>query len=171
MRHAFAALTCIALLLCALPAFAHGDRPSYEKQIGPYLLDIGYSHAPVPGQPVTFDFDLYTNTGADVKYAPFTDVHISISKDGTSYDTANMQNKQPAVPTFTYTFPSEGVYIVAVSYDRKNADPLQTSFDLRVSRLSGWIDTLDNASHYVVAGFLLVVAIVVFTIMFLQRRR
>ncbi|HVW66598.1 MAG TPA: hypothetical protein VHA78_02600 [Candidatus Peribacteraceae bacterium] len=165
----------IAIFICSLVciplASAHSDQPSYEKQIGPYLLDIGYSQAPVPGQPVRFDFDLYTNTGADVNYASFNDITFSITKDGQLIVSQTIQNTQPNVPTYTYTFPTEGVYAVAVTYERGKDAPLSTSFDLRVSNVSGWIGILDSVSHQIATIFLAIVAIVVFTIMILQRRK
>jgi len=171
MRIILSSLAFVCSLICIPLVSAHGDQPSFEKQIGPYLLDIGYSQAPVPAQRVKFDFDLYTITGADVNYASFNDIKFSITKDGQSLVSQTIQNTQPNVPTYAYTFPTEGVYTIGVTYERGKDTPLSTSFDLKVSNFYGWIGILDGLSHQIAAIFLVIVAVVVFTIMILQRKK
>jgi hypothetical protein len=142
-------------------ALAHGDRPSLEREVGGYLVDIGYDAMGLrPMEEVHFDADLYTGTGDSIAYAPFQAIKVTVTdvKGGTVSD-QRIENKQPNVPTFAVTFPAAGTYAFAVSYELGNKKTVATTFSLDVEAQNGSSERFDNMMHYVFAGFLVLVGI------------
>jgi len=152
----------IVALLAAPVASAHLYQPSYEQQVGPYLIDIGYSIVPVVGTPVRFDLDLYTNTGADVNYSPFHDIVVTITDGQKTLLSQTIQNDTQNVPTFNYTFPAVGTYTINAVYERTNDTPIPVEFTLTAG--TGSVPILPTIIVLCVAAFLV-------GLFFLRRRR
>lgn len=144
-------LFCIILLL-PVAALAHGDSPSFEKEIPPYLIDIGYDRIGMrPGEEVTFDIDLFTQSGA-VAFATFTHVDIEIADANavTVLDTT-LENDAVNVPILKHTFADEGMHTLHVTY-RNGGDQLAyATFDMPVGAGNGSVGRVMNVGTYIVA--------------------
>lgn len=125
-----ALLAIIALTLAPVPVFAHDTGASFERQVGAYLVDIGYSEPdPVMGQSVVFDFGLEK----DGEEASFTDAWIKIEdKDGVVLATG-IHNATYGGAKLTYAFPESGSYIISVRYERADDALAEASFELPVT--------------------------------------
>ena len=159
-----------AALLVPTLTLAHGDSPSFEKQEGDYLIDIGYDRIGIqPGEPVTFDFDLFTQSGT-LAFAPFSQVSIRIMKgEGDVIETAT--NDGTNVPTLAVTFPEEGTYSLYVTYyNQDGAEIVSTTFDVPVAAHSGTVGRAANIATMIAAVFLMGLGIVVIVQQLMKKR-
>ncbi len=149
--------------------------PSFEKTIGGYLVDVGYSiQSPTPDQTVTFNADLYTGTGDSLQFAPFKTVAFTIDQSGSAVTTKLLQNVSPNVPTFMYAFPSAGSYTVNVAYAREDGSTVRASFPMTVlsadaAKSDEKAEAMDDFTHYFFGTFLLIVGGIALIIMIRQR--
>lgn len=145
-----------SLIVHAVPIYAHGEGKSYEKQIGKYLLDVGYNPAEVvAGQPIYFDLRLYQKEPTPGA-AEYSDVWVRISREETTLFASGL------APTtgqsgMVYTFDTPGTYTVSTRFE-KGVDTLaETSFEIEVRRAA---DTSPVRLPYI--GAALAVALAVF---------
>lgn len=164
-------LLCLGLLL--LPAFAsaHGGQPSLEKTVGPYLVDIGFDRIGMrPGEEVTFDFDLFTATGA-LNFVKFTNVNVEFAtKDGVTVHEQVVENEEVNVPSMKYTFNKAGTYVMHVTYMRGDEQIVYTTFELPVGTTNGGLGRFLNLLTYITAGVLVAFGLVIIFQSLLQRR-
>lgn len=124
------------LLLALLPWLcgpsllsAHGSGLSFEKEVGEYLVDIGYDSEPRTGVPVRFEFNLLTLAGEP---ASFDEVWVRILEEKMTSLAGPIRGQELGRTTLLYEFSDEGVYTLDVSY-RKNGNELaEAAFDLLV---------------------------------------
>ncbi len=149
----------LLLLLLPLLTFAHGDSPSLEAEVGKYLIDIGYE-ALSPGEPVTFDLDLY-ETEPSMTYAAFASVDVRVSREGAEIQAGSVENDGVHVPVFTVLFPEPGGYDVDVRYlDADAALIVARTFHLEVPSASRAILREGFMSlSYVIAALLLALSL------------
>lgn len=149
--------TIIVSLFIAVPALAHGGKPSFEQQIGQYIVDIGYDRIGIrPGEDVTFDFDLFTGTGmVAMDFVEFTNINLEIARDGvTALDTV-IQNEGVNVPNFTYSFPEAGNYMLGATYMDGDEELVYATFDFPVAENAGAVGRGVNVLTYVIAAVLI----------------
>ncbi len=163
----------IALIALLMPfvVLAHGGTPSLEQEVDGYIVDIGYDRVGIrPGEEVTFDFDLFTQSGA-VSFAPFTHVDIEIAKEGVTIAEATLHNERVHVPVWKYTFPDEGAYVVHVTYRNNEEVMVYATFDLPVGESNGVVGRVVNMATYGVAALLLVLSLIVIGTSLLRKIR
>ncbi len=137
------------LLLCSLflvpsVASAHGDSPSFEREVGSYLVDIGFDREGFrPGEEVKFDLDLYT-TGDHPEFVSYDSIDVRITKEEKELFTQTIQNDPVYIPSFTYTFPEEGGYGLSVAYVESGAVKVATTFDVAVAPMAGTVARTSN---------------------------
>jgi len=109
---------------------AHGSGISFEKQVGEYLVDIGYSSpAPEVGESVTFDFAL-TSNGTSVE---FSNVWVKIEPtEGTLVFAGGLYNAEFGGPRMNYSFQEAGLYTISVTYNDASGAVTTVDFPLTV---------------------------------------
>lgn len=160
--HFFRYLLLVASIsLAPLGALAHGDRPSFEAESGPYLIDIGYDVTGFrPGEEVTFDFDLYADAESDhPTFAPFDAIDVRIQKNQETVHSETLENNPTYIPSMTYVFPQSGDYTLGVAYMLSGAVIAQAAFDVAVSAASGAAERAGNTLVYIIAAILVAVSI------------
>lgn len=139
------------LLLAPVPAFAHGDSPSLEAEVGEYFIDIGYEELR-PQDDIEFGIDLFA--GDPIDYADFASVDIRVTKDGAELVSGSVENDAVNIPVFTVNFPQAGGYDMDVRYlDANGALLVARTFHLEVPS-SGSAMLRDGyiTLHYVIAA-------------------
>ncbi len=127
-----------------LPAFAsaHSTGPSLEKQVGPYLVDVGYSSFdPVPGQEFLFNALLVKNPGTlNWEIAPYNRVEVEIrSSDGnTEPFKEDTTLRRPIRTVFTYAFPKAGDYTFDIRFSGTGGTLAEASFPITITSNSWW---------------------------------
>jgi len=145
----------LSFLLSPVAAFAHGDAPSLEADVGEYLIDIGYTPDLAPGTEIEFDIDLF-RAGPPVDYADFASVDVRVTKDGTEVVAGSVENDAVNIPTFHVTFPESGGYDIDIRYlDARDVLIVARTFHVEVPTptgviVRGGVETL----HYVIAAML-----------------
>ncbi len=150
-----------SLIIALLPAisFAHGDRPSFEAEVGPYLIDVGYDVVGFrPGEEVTFDFDLFKDPNGTPSFEPFDLLRVEIFKGEEIVHTQEVVNQQNFVPSMKYTFPVEGSYKLSVSYIKDGSSIADATFDIAVSAGSGSLKRTQNIVTYSIATLMVIFA-------------
>lgn len=155
-------LLSLALLIVPVVTCAHGDSPSFERQVGPYLIDIGYDRIGFrPGEEVKFDFDLYRTDAEAPAFEPFETVLFEVAKDGQIIESREIENERDFIPSTTYAFPTDGDHVVHVAYRRGEEIVAQADFEAPVGAHNGEAGRALNAFTYVAAALLAITAIVV----------
>lgn len=150
----------LSLLFLPLVVIAHGDRPSFESEKGEYLIDIGYNREGIrPHEEVTFDFDLYTNSGA-IAFAPFEEIQVRLLKDGEPVHEQTLANASATIPSLKYTFTEAGDYVMEVSYVLEDGNTVDASFPVLVGAANGTLQRLFDIFHYVLAAFLVITTVI-----------
>jgi hypothetical protein len=127
---------CLAWCLFLAPvASAHVSGNSIEKQVGPYLIDIGYDAFVLTiDQPTVFNALLIENAGTfHWDYAPYTNVtftFLSPSGERAIYERAV---QPPASGYIEHAFTETGQHTLAVRYANGNQELAATEFALGVS--------------------------------------
>ncbi len=129
MRILFVTLLAVGLL-GALPAAAHINGVSYEKEKDGYVLDAGYgAPAPKEGESQVFDFRLKKD-GKDV---PFTDTWVKITAENKAVVFATgIYNAEFGGPRMSYVFPKAGNYTVSFRFENKGETIVEDSFPITV---------------------------------------
>ncbi len=124
---------CIYTALCVpLILSAHGTGRSVEKQVGDYLLDIGYNtETIVTSKPVYFDFKLYQR-GPSPGSAPFDDVWVRVAEGTTTLFASGIAYMSSGETGMIYTFDRAGTYTMSVRYERGETALAETTFALDV---------------------------------------
>lgn len=162
-------LVVCSFLFCIGSASAHGDAPSFEKEVGPLLIDIGYDAVGFrPGEEVTFDFDIYNQSGA-VAFEPFDEVKVTIiHEDGQRFN-QTIVNDGVMIPTLKYTFPKEGDYSLVARFTRNDSIVAEGEFPVHVGEHDGSVGRFMNMLNYVIAAVLVAIAGFVIIRSFLKR--
>lgn len=123
-------LTLLMFFMTPLPLLAHGTGASFEREVGEYLVDIGYSvEEPVAGESITFDFALLK----DGETAAFTDIWVKIeSEDGVVLATG-IHSGTFGGPRLTYVFPKSGSFVISTRYERGDDSLAEASFELPIA--------------------------------------
>lgn len=172
--HTLRILLATAFLAFSPAVFAHGESPSFEKEVDGYLMDIGYSIAsPDPGQAVRFDFDLFTGEIDDLQFVPFTDVTLDITKDGFPVMMKTLPNVPPNVPGLNFAFSQNGIYDLNVAYNLKDGKKVQSTFEFPVGIQTdeSRAFAFENTAHYVLGTIVLLVGLVAFVMIVRDRMR
>lgn len=149
------ALISLLFFLAPVSSFAHGDRPSFEAESGPYLIDVGYDAVGFrPGEEVSFDFDLFRDPNGTPSFEPFDVLRVEIRRGEEVVHTQEVVNEQNFVPSMKYTFPEEGAYKLMVGYVRGGSLIADASFDIAVSASSGSAQRIQNIVTYIIATIL-----------------
>ena len=131
---------CLVFFLAPFFGLAHGDGASFEKEIGGYLVDIGYS-APEPeaGEAVSFEFGLKNNSKEDMgNDVPFDDVWVKIaSEEETIVFASGIYNSKFGGPRLNYVFPKEGTYTISARFESDSGALTEASFSLVVFPAKG----------------------------------
>jgi hypothetical protein len=142
----------LSLVLVPFVAFAHGDAPSLEAEVGGYLIDIGYTPALAAGEDIEFDIDLFT---ADpIEYADFASVDVRVAKDGAELTTASVENDDVNIPVFRVTLPEPGGYDMDVRFlDEHDRLIAARTFHLQVPNdAQAFVRGGLEMAHYVIAA-------------------
>lgn len=145
----------LSLLLVPVSAFAHGEAPSLEAEVGEYLIDIGYTDLAAKTD-VEFDIDLFL-AGPPIAYAEFASVEVRFSSNGAELATATVPNDGVHVPVVTVNFPAPGGYDMDVRYlDAAGSLIVARTFYVEIPGTAGVLtrEGLQGLS-YVIAGVLL----------------
>ncbi len=160
----FCILVLVSLFLVPIGASAHGDRPSFERAVGEYLIDVGFDREGFrPGEEVTFDLDLYT-TGDHPEFVSYDSIDVRISKGDELLFEHTVQNDPVYIPSFTYTFPEEGSYQMTVAYVQSGAVKVETTFDAAVAPMAGAVARTSNVLTAIAA-----IVIVALSLIFIVR--
>ena len=166
----FCLLLVASCFFVPVSTLAHGDRPSLEAETGGYLIDVGYDRDGFrPGEPVTFDFDVYT-TGDHPEFVSFDTVNVQILQGTSLVFAQDIPNTPTYIPSLTYTFEQAGAYDVAVAYAQSGSVKVQHTFPVTVEQRAGTLARSENMLHYIVAIFLVGFTIVAVTSSYLRRR-
>lgn len=119
---------------------AHSSGASVEREVGEYLIDIGYEPtAPTAGGTVRMDLELYElATGADV---PYTDAWILIEKSNKTYFAGGVPKARIGATGFSYLFPEAGEYEIYVRYQQDGEKVVETTFPFTVNESDGAANT------------------------------
>ncbi|PIR82859.1 hypothetical protein COU20_00045 [Candidatus Kaiserbacteria bacterium CG10_big_fil_rev_8_21_14_0_10_59_10] len=152
MRASFALCLSVAALLCAPAALsAHALGASFEKESGPYLIDIGYAPEEFSAdRTALFEFEL-TEDGAPV---PFDDVWVRITREEKTVFAGGIHNARFGGARMTYLFPKSGSYELSVRYERGLESVAEASFPLVVLPAEGG-GTLRNLALAGIIGLLI----------------
>lgn len=143
------------LLLLPVAVSAHGGRPSFEVESGPYLIDIGYSATGFrPAEEVTFDFDLYRDVNGTQAFADFEMVRVEISRGEEMVHSEELANDESFIPTMKYTFSEEGEYSLGVAYVQSGSVIADAAFPVPVKENAGTAGRAVNVMTYVIAAIL-----------------
>lgn len=125
-----AVLIIAALLAFAVPANAHVNGVSYEKEKDGYIIDAGYG-APAPSvdESLLLDFRLRK----DGKDAVFSDVWIKITYEtGAVVFASGIHNAEFGGPRMSYVFPKAGKYEVSMRFENGSESIVEDSFPITV---------------------------------------
>jgi len=110
-------------------AFAHGTGASLEKQVGEYLIDVGYNTAVFAEQSSTaFDFDIKKGDEA----VAFSDVWVRISQGTKTVFAGGIYNADFGGARMTYVFPQAGEYEFSVRFENEDESIAESEFQIVV---------------------------------------
>jgi len=107
-----------ALFALALPLalFAHGEGASIEREVGEYLVDIGYDADPIiASSPVRFDFALYEKDGGGS--VPFDRLWLRIEDAEKTLFAGAIAHAQFGATGALVLLPEEGSYTLFVRFE------------------------------------------------------
>lgn len=135
MRLTLRAAVSVACVLALAPsASAHLSGGTVEKQVGDYLVDVGYSTFILePEVETAFSFLLVSKPGTlDWDYVPYTRATVDIvAPDGTRRS-ETMDVEPPVVAFLAHTFPEAGTYTMDLSYYSGSTLIVRTDIALEV---------------------------------------
>lgn len=146
-----------SFFVLAVPFFvhAHADGRSVEKQVGKYLLDIGYNTDPiVAGESTYFDFKLYEKVPTP-GVADFTDVWVRIEKEKQTLFATGVSHMPVGATGMLYTFAEEGTHAVSARYERNGETLAETTFFVDVkgkAKELGPLFFLEELGAFLVGG-------------------
>ncbi len=134
-RHRGLLALCALVLLTASPAAeAHLVGKSFEKQVGEYLVDVGYDMFELqPNQKTIFNFALVQNAGKpNWEYAPFNKIFVSFRQSDREIFGKTITLSEPIPAYAPFTFPSAGDYTLAVRFQKDDRLLAETTFPVPV---------------------------------------
>lgn len=122
----------IMLLLAPVVTFAHQTGASYNKVVGPYLIDIGYNPAFLELQTrEAFDFRLWQAASMS-KMVPFDDVFVQIKQGDTVLLSTTSRKQDIFYPTLIYTPTVAGQLSMYVRYELGGKEVTEVTMPLTV---------------------------------------
>ncbi len=161
MNRCFFVLLCIIFYSFSSISFAHTTGKTIEKNVGKYLIDVGYNPDPVvAGDSTYFDFKIYQREPAPGD-APYRNVWVRIFQDKTTLFATGIAHMETGATGMVYTFANPGVYSVSVRYETADETLGEVTFQVPVEASEE--DMHASWLHYVVvaAGGFCLCAIVV----------
>lgn len=139
----------VFLLSFPFVASAHGDTPSFQLEVGSYLIDIGYStETPSTKDAVLFDFGI-TTSGEEVA---FSDVWVKIEDEKKAVVLATgVYNAEFGGPRLSYVFPEAGTYTLFARFENEDGSLAEASFPLTVNSAE---EPLDGKYLFGLAGLI-----------------
>ncbi len=128
-------LTAFAMLVLPVAiADAHALQQSLEKQVGEYLVDIGYDALALqPGKDIVFNFGIILNADKpNWEFARFTEARVTFAKKGETAEPKVIQVDPPLLAYMVQNFPSRGAYELAVQFYDGEKLVTEASFPLQV---------------------------------------
>jgi uncharacterized protein YkuJ len=126
----------LALLFVLIPfgVLAHSGEASLEKQVGNYLVDIGYLPGLVSMKDVYFSYGLVFHPDEKTWEIQVLDkVHVNISDiQGNTVIDKTVHQDSIASPIVTVRFPQDGEYVMDVKYLQNEQSLVQASFPLHI---------------------------------------
>jgi hypothetical protein len=138
------ALAFLALVVLTPGAGAHGLQSSLQKEVGPYLVDVGYDAYEFESNKETiFNFALIANAqGTDMskwEFADFDEVRIRFAPEGQDAPEKIIKLEAPLVAYATHTFPSDGQYVLTVKFLNDGKEVSAADFPIAVgSQWTAW---------------------------------
>lgn len=134
MQRAFLFIVFLGIIV-ALPASAHVNGVSFEKEKDGYTIDAGYgAPAPAVGESLLLDFRL-RKEGKDVD---FSDAWIKItSETGAVVFASGIHNAEFGGPRMSYVFPKAGKYEISMRFENGSKTLVEDSFPITVIPAAG----------------------------------
>ena len=124
---------------------AHPTGASFNKIVGPYLIDIGYNPVyPEINTREAFDFRLWQATST-TNIVTFSDVFIQIKKDDTILLSTTSKQEDIFYPTLVFTPPVAGRLSMYVRYELNGKEITETTMPLNVvdpNDMSGLLESV-----------------------------
>ncbi len=141
--------------------FAHGNENSFEKVIGAYFVDIGYTNDAVTNSPLQLDFEIYksNNSTSTGNKAPFSDVWLRIEKDNVTMLATGIHRPEFGNAGILYVPQKEGVYTIHFRFENDNATLVESSFDIQVASDQSIATQYTTKITYAIIGSLITVLI------------
>ncbi len=112
--------------------FAHGEGASFEKEIGDYIVDIGYDPEKLEvGTPVKLDFELSKKVSKE--NVPFSSVWVRVEKEKQTVFASGIHRPEFGKTGLLYTFGEPGTYTISARFQNNEDNIAETSFTLAVS--------------------------------------
>ncbi len=146
----FLSVCVLFFILSASSVYAHSDGLSFEKTIGDYFIDIGYTQ-PFEKQPITFVFEI--RASRDASDIDFDNVWLRVRNDKKEVLFAAPLHKGSfGQPTAIITVPVSGVYTVDVNVEKGTRSLVKTEFDITVLSSEPFEQTSHMVRYYVLFG-------------------
>jgi len=129
-RSAFVLAT-LFLIVFPFISHAHATGVSIERQVGDYLIDIGYDpQNPASGETIRFDFNVYVR--GKTEGVPFSNIWVRIeTKDGLVF-AGGIAKSTFGLTGLTLSLPRPGEYTISVRFNQGDETIVETSVPLLV---------------------------------------
>lgn len=142
----------VSVVLIPFGVFAHSLGQSLEKEVGEYVVDIGYD-SPVTtvleGEPIRFDFNLWNKDRAVVD---FTSVWVRVAPAESGITFAGYLGYPPfGAVGMSYTFPKAGEYTLTARFFNGEQTLAEATFPLQVEGTND-VKISNSSPGLIVAG-------------------
>jgi len=140
---------------------SHGTEASLEKEVGKYIVDIGYKPEEIKEKETeVFDFNLIDKTSKEE--IVFTKVWVRISNNNESAFAGGLAKSSLAKTTLSLQFPESGEYEFSVRFQNEEETLAEASFPISVEKTEPIKKTSESPKLVLsaIAGALLASAIV-----------
>lgn len=127
----------LASMSLPLLAYAHTTGSYVEKQVGEYILDIGYDPAQlIAGDRVIFDLGVLRADRSPIEY---DNVWVRLVQGSTTLLATGIARQEYGPTTLLYRLPQESAepLVANLRFELKDGTHLESSIELPVSALSG----------------------------------
>jgi hypothetical protein len=112
-------------------SFAHSEGLSFEKVVGEYLFDIGYSSELSANDLIRFDLSIADALTKEL--IPFSSAWVRITKGEETLFAGPIGYGEFGKPGFSIVFPYEGDYELSVRFEKGSDTISRASFSLKVA--------------------------------------
>ena len=117
-------------IIVPLVAFAHGDGASFERQVGDYIVDVGYEpENPQVGERLLLDLNILN---ADESPQDFTSVWVRLEEGGGSVLATGVAKSAVGPTTLLMKMPSAGEFTLYARFELSGTVLAEASFSLSV---------------------------------------